>query len=973
MRTVSFRTLVLILVSTLVASAQGAPITSLDRYSDPNLLNFTHQSGVHPPTSQSHAKELQNGRVSAVTPSDSSCTYSVAPTSLQAPVGGGDLTVNVQTTTSCSWTISGLPSWITVSGAPANSSGTATLIGPAAVTLAVSPNSGAARSTTISIAGASVIVTQPASPPPPPCTYSVSPTSSQASATGDDLIVSIQTTSSCYWAISGLPSWVTASGFPLAGPSSFILVVAPNFGNPRSATITVAGVSLIVSQPAAVAASPAQAFTTLVSFKGTDGALPFGSLKQGTDGNFYGTTSQGGLGSCSSPPVGCGTVFKMTPGGTLTTLHNFNTSDGANPIAGLIQATDGNFYGTTTAGGITGSGTIFKITPSGILTTLHSFDSRTEGQSPSGLIQATDGNFYGTTSAGPSNGNGYGTVFKTTAGGTLTTLHSFNNSDGVHPMAGLIQGTDGNLYGTTLQSYVVNGRYGGFGTVFKITLGGTLTTLHSFGGGDGGAYPFTRLVQATDGNFYGIAFGGGWGTIFKIASGGTFGILHSFNYTDGGYAIIGGVYPHGGLIQGADGNLYATTTLGGAGLVYGVAAGGTIFQITMAGALTTVYSIRGIDGTTLHGDLIQGTDGKFYATASQDGAYNDGTVFSFAPPAALTASPASLSFSYQVPSPNLPQSQALTVAASSAVPFTAVASGGSWLTVNPTSGTTPANLSVSVNPAGLSPGTYTGKIIVTVQGASTSPFTVSIAFTISAVSITSISAAGGGSDITQNTWIEIKGTGLAPDDLGPNGFSWSTAPEFNSGKMPTQLRNVKVTVNGKAAYVYWISPTQVNVLTPLDSTKGNVQVQLTNGVDTSAPFAINMKTAAPAFLLIGASMYIAGQHADYTLLGPESLSVPGFTFTPATPGETVILYGNGFGLPATNLVEGSATQFGTLPSLPTIQIGGGVVTATSAYLISPGLYQINAIVPVSTVSGDIAVTASYAGFTTPLGAKVRVQ
>src|ERR1019366_6529104 len=155
---------------------------------------------------------------------------------------------------------------------------------------------------------------------------------------------------------------------------------------------------------AAVIASPAQTFTTLVNFAGANGAQPQASLIQGTDGNFYGTTEAGGTsGNCSG---GCGTVFKITAGGTLTTLHSFDGTDGAYPSAGLVQATDGNFYGTTGDRGASGNcppfgcGTVFKITPGGTLTTLHSFDG-TDGAYPSaGLVQATDGNFYGTTEGG---------------------------------------------------------------------------------------------------------------------------------------------------------------------------------------------------------------------------------------------------------------------------------------------------------------------------------------------------------------------------------------------------------------------------------------------------------------------------------------------------------------------------------------------------------------------------------------------
>jgi uncharacterized repeat protein (TIGR03803 family) len=179
---------------------------------------------------------------------------------------------------------------------------------------------------------------------------------------------------------------------------------------------------------------------------------------QGTDGNFYGTTYQGGT-------SGYGTVFQITPAGTLTTLHSFaNSSDGGYPDAGLVQGTDGNFYGTTANGGTSGYGTVFQITPAGTLTTLHSF-SGSDGRNPyATLVQGTDGNFYGTTANGGT--SGAGTVFKITPAGTLTTLHSFSGTDGSYPQAGLVQGTDGNFYGTTSQS----GPLGG-GVVFRLTPG----------------------------------------------------------------------------------------------------------------------------------------------------------------------------------------------------------------------------------------------------------------------------------------------------------------------------------------------------------------------------------------------------------------------------------------------------------------------------------------------------------------------
>jgi uncharacterized repeat protein (TIGR03803 family) len=254
---------------------------------------------------------------------------------------------------------------------------------------------------------------------------------------------------------------------------------------------------------AAVVAWPAPTFFVLYSFAGMDGAYPWAGLVQATDGNFYGTTNYGGAYSD-------GTVFKITPAGTFTTLHSFDGTDGANPFAGLVQATDGSFYGTTYYGGASPDGTVFKITPAGTFTTLHSFDS-TDGANPHAeLVQATDGNFYGTTYYGGA--NSCGTVFKITAGGVLTTLHSFDFTDGAYPRARLVQATDGSFYGTT--------SYGGvLGSVFKITARGVLTTLHSFAGQPEGSYPYAGLVQATDGNFYGTTYGNDDGTVFRLSVG----------------------------------------------------------------------------------------------------------------------------------------------------------------------------------------------------------------------------------------------------------------------------------------------------------------------------------------------------------------------------------------------------------------------------------------------------------------------
>jgi len=285
--------------------------------------------------------------------------------------------------------------------------------------------------------------------------------------------------------------------------------------------------------------TPAGELTTLYSFcsqhECSDGVEPTAAMVQAIDGNFYGTTIRGGANCVSA--LGCGTVFEITPAGKLTSLYSFcsqpQCADGSSPSTGLVQATNENLYGTTSLGGNVcefdsqGCGTVFKITPGGVLTTLYTFCSQTkcgDGGYPLGqLLQATDGNLYGTTGYGGAIGGG--TIFKISLAGELTTLYSFcsqpNCTDGYHPYAGLVQATDGNFYGTTNA-----GGGNGLGTIFEITPEGKLTTLYSFCSEDypkctDGSNVGAGLVQATDGNFYGTTYEGGTGdgTLFSISVG----------------------------------------------------------------------------------------------------------------------------------------------------------------------------------------------------------------------------------------------------------------------------------------------------------------------------------------------------------------------------------------------------------------------------------------------------------------------
>ena len=282
--------------------------------------------------------------------------------------------------------------------------------------------------------------------------------------------------------------------------------------------------------------------SVIYSFDGTHGKVPYSGLTLATDGNFYGTTSVGGS-------ANLGVIFKITPAGAYTVLHNFASGDGYTPYAPPIQAADGNFYGTTCFGGTSAYGTVYKMTPTGTYKVLHSFDL-TNGSRPYGpLVQGKDGNFYGTAFGGVGN-NRYGMVFKVTGAGTFTILHAFDLTDGGNAYAGLVLGKDGNFYGTTS-----NGGTEGYGNVFKITPAGALTSLHSFTPGTDGGSPFGGLVQATDGNFYGVSYLGGGtnhGTIFRITPAGSFSVRYNFDGTKGGSPMVT-------LLQHTAGILYGDT------------------------------------------------------------------------------------------------------------------------------------------------------------------------------------------------------------------------------------------------------------------------------------------------------------------------------------------------------------------------------------------------------------------------------
>jgi uncharacterized repeat protein (TIGR03803 family) len=360
-------------------------------------------------------------------------------------------------------------------------------------------------------------------------------------------------------------------------------------------------------------------------------------------------------------------------------LHEFDArTEGAYPST-LIQATDGNFYGTTCCGGALGHGSIYRLTPSGIVTVLYTFGGGLDGGAPRGaLLQARDGNLYGTASQGGFYGGG--TLFKIALDGTISILHPFGGgSDGATPNGALIQGSDGDLYGTTSRGGLFNE-----GTVFHAGFNGGVVILHHFiGGTQDGALPGAPLLQTPDGALYGTAtnddYRGGAGIIFQLGPGGAYTILHRFN--DGA--------PQGGLVRGADGNLYGATwcdyyhsdggslfritaagsltvlaplahcqsgidsagamlVAGAGGVLYGVSSYGSVFAMTFDGAIKVLQGLVYPDATALcpASTLMQAADGNLYGTTPCGGLHSAGVVFRLGlnePPVApqkLTVAPA---------------------------------------------------------------------------------------------------------------------------------------------------------------------------------------------------------------------------------------------------------------------------------------------------------------------------------------------
>ena len=383
---------------------------------------------------------------------------------------------------------------------------------------------------------------------------------------------------------------------------------------------------VLVMTPSAEAHADAT-YTVLYRFKGSpDGGVPATSLVRDAAGNLYGGTASGG--SSTNCVSGCGTVFKLDTTGAESVLYSFTGKpDGQSPYGALVQDEAGNFYGTTLSGGASDLGTVFKLDTAGTETVLHSFTSVPDGRYPlGGLVRDAAGNLYGTTSNGGAPDcnppYGCGTVFKLDTTGKETVLYSFKGgADGEYSYAALVLDAAGNLYGTTLNGGAYN-----FGTVFKLDAIGTETVLYSFSGAPlDGEFSYAGIVRDTAGNLYGTttrggASGmGGEGTVYKLDTTGTETVLHSFTGSP-----VDGSFPYAGLIRDPAGNLYGITTKGGA------SKRGAVFKVDATGKESILHNFNGTDGTgrnLLRGLIRDGAGNLYGTTAFGGGAFNAGTLF----------------------------------------------------------------------------------------------------------------------------------------------------------------------------------------------------------------------------------------------------------------------------------------------------------------------------------------------------------
>lgn len=397
-----------------------------------------------------------------------------------------------------------------------------------------------------------------------------------------------------------------------------------------------AGWMAALAMLAAATALAGEPFKVLHGFAGPpEGSRPYASLVTGPDGSLYGTTGQGGSDThCFE--FGCGTIFRTKPNGETTILHSFyNVTDGSSPLAGLLLASDGNFYGTTYIGGPLIGGTLFRISLKGKFKLLHTFQRAGAGAwGPIGaLVEGADGTIYGTTSEGGTGTGltcfvdrlGCGTVFKYTGKAGVEVLHSFSgeNGGGAFPSGNLMLAKDGNLYGTTL-----GGGDQQRGTLYRITPAGAVTVLHHFDLATG-ADPQGGLVQAPDGALYGTAFVGGsklGGTVYRITPAGEYNVVHEFDYRQGNNG------PVGTLLVGPRKLLYGVLFYGG-DLARCWMGCGSVYSLSMGGEFTRLHVFSGgaTDGLWPSDGLIRFGKKELVGTTQGGGSQDAGVIYTINP------------------------------------------------------------------------------------------------------------------------------------------------------------------------------------------------------------------------------------------------------------------------------------------------------------------------------------------------------
>jgi len=639
-------------------------------------------------------------------------------------------------------------------------------------------------------------------------------------------------------------------------------------------------------------------------------------------------------------------------GQTLTTLVAFNGANGAPALdagGSLVQGADGNFYGTTDSGGSHNLGTVFKVTPSGVLTPLYNFgSSATDGKAPyAAMILASDGNFYGTTSQGGA--ADAGTFFQMTPSGAVTILYGFCHldqcTDGTNPYGPLVQGSDGNFYGTTLSGGVAtqgSEQISHGGTIFKITPTGALTTLYTFCSQSNcadGAFPGGGLTLASDGNFYGTTSGTPpgyatpYGTIYKFTPAGVLTTIYAFKNT-------GLTAPSCTLVQGADGSLYGTTFTGNA-----AASPGGVFKITLGGTYTLLHTFTGSGQTGGDGAqppnytaLVQLPGGNLIGGTTD-------TVYEITPTGTMTT---------------------LHVFDIGTEGFAAVGmvlgKDGNIYGMTQSGG---ANGKGTIFKLGLQPLTFGN-------------YTCTNTLPVVVTSVDSASAYGGYSYFGSGSWLEIKGTNLAdPADprltAATNPGQW-TSQDFNGSNAPTSLDGINVHINGKPAYVWYLSPGQLNVQAPEDSATGNVSIAVTNCRATGYSVTFARRAAAPGFLAPssyaanGTQYMVAFFDSDNAYVLNASIGASfGLNSRPAKPGDQIYTYGIGFGDVTPSTLPGVIAQASTLVN-PVAILFGTTAAAISYQGLTPGsvgLYQFNFTVPPSLANGDYQINVTQSGIAVP--------